>query len=356
MIQEDIVRQRLENQSISRQVFERPEDVVRWLGAVQAQDYFGSLWAVGLRMPSAVEADVEQAMVEGRIVRTHPMRGTWHFVAAEDIRWLLALTAPSRIASHASWYRRFELDDATIARSCAVFAETLRGGKQLTRRELAAALGQAGISTAGLRMTFLLAHAELEGVIVSGARRGKQFTHTLLDEMVPVARTLERDEALAELARRYFTSHGPATLQDFIWWSGLPAADARAGLEMAKPHLTQEKIDGKLYWLAPFTGSVTSASPAAYALPAYDEYTVAYTDRRAVLDPAHAVVTGNGIFSPIIVLDGRVAGTWKRTFKKDAVIITSNLFTSLDEARSQALSSAIERYSRFIGKPVVSPS
>lgn len=329
---------------------------MRWLGAVQAQDYFGSLWAIGLRMWSAVEADVEQAMAEGRIVRTHPTRDTWHFVAAEDIRWLLALTAPGRIASYAAWDRRLELDDATIARSRAVFAETLQGGKQLTRRELAAALGQAGISTAGLRMTFLLAHAELEGVIVSGVRRGKQFTHALLDEMVPVAGTLERDEALAELARRYFTSHGPATLQDFSWWSGLPAADSRAGLEMAKSHLIQEKIDGKLYWLAPFSSSVTDASPTVYVLPAYDEYTVAYTDRRAVLDPAHAVVTGNGIFSPIIVLDGRVAGTWKRTFKKEAVIITRSLFTSLDDAQSQALTSAIERYSRFIGKPVFSPS
>src|SRR6185312_8980444 len=179
------------------------------------QDYPGALWALGLRMRSTVEADIEQAMADGAIVRTHPMRGTWHFVAAADIRWLLTLMAPGRIASNALWYRRLELDDATFVKSNTVFAKTLAGGKQLTRRELAAALEQMGISTQGLRMTFLLHRAELEGVIASGARRGKQFTFALLNELVPVSRTLERDEALAELAHRYFTSHGPATLQDF---------------------------------------------------------------------------------------------------------------------------------------------
>ncbi|MFL5627203.1 MAG: winged helix DNA-binding domain-containing protein [Ktedonobacteraceae bacterium] len=351
----DIAHQRLHNQYIASATFEKPGDVVGWLGAVQAQDYLGALWAVGLRMRNAVEADIEQAMADGVIVRTHPMRGTWHFVTAADIRWLLTLMAPRRIASNASWYHRLELDDATFAKSNAVFAKTLRGGKQLTRQELAAALGQASISTEGLRLTFILSRAELEGVIASGARRGKQFTFALLDELVPVSKTLERDEALAELAHRYFTSHGPATVQDFVWWSGLTAADARAGLEMVKSQFIKEAIGGQTYWLSPSTPTAKVASPTAYLLPPYDEYTVAYKDRSAVLDPAYAQQARNGIFDPTIIVDGHIVGTWKRTFKKDAVVITPGPFTSLSETQNQAIATAAERYSRFVGKSITKP-
>ena len=343
----DIAHKRLHNQHLAIADFEKPVDVVRWFGAVQAQDYLGSLWAVGFRMRNAVAADIEQAMADGVIIRTHPMRGTWHFVAAEDVRWLLSLMAPGRIASNALWYRRLELDEATFAKSNAVFAQMLSGGKQLTRKELAAALRQAGISTEGLRLTFLLHRAELEGVIGSGARRGKQFTFALLDEVVPVSRTLERDASLAELAERYFTSHGPATLQDFIWWSGLAAADARAGLEMVKLQFTQEVIDGKAYWLAPSTPTIKVTSPTAYLLPPFDEYTVAYKDRSAVIDPIYIQQAGYAIFGPTIAVDGLIVGNWKREFKKGEVVITTSTFTSLSEVHDQALATAIERYLRF---------
>ncbi len=345
----DIAHQRLHNQLITQRTFEKPGDVVQWLGAVQAQDYLGSLWALGLRMRNVVEADIEQAIADGIIVRTHPMRGTWHFVAAADIRWLLALMAPGGIASMTTWYRRLELDETTFARSNALFTKTLQGGKQLTRQELAAALAQEGISTVDLRLTFLLQRAEIEGIIASGTRRGKQFTFALLDELVPVSRMLERDEALAELAHRYFTSHGPATLQDFAWWSGLTAADARASLEMVQSQFVKETIDNRIYWRSPSTPPAQVAAPTAYLLPPFDEYTVAYKDRSAVLDPLYAQQAGNGIFGPTIVVDGQVVGTWKRTFQKDAVVITQNLFTSLSEAQNQAVAAAAERYSRFVG-------
>lgn len=341
----NIAHRRLHNQHLASAAFEHPGDVVRWFGALQAQDYHGALWAVGLRMQHAVEADIEQAMADGTIIRTHPMRGTWHFVAPEDIRWLLTLMAPGRIASEAYYYRQLELDDATFARSNAVFARTLQGGKQLTRRELAAALVQAGISPAGLRLTFLLSRAEIEGVIASGARRGKQFTYALLDELVPTSRMLTRDESLAELARRYFTSHGPATVQDFAWWSGLPASDARAGLEMVKSHFIQEEIDGRTYWLSPSTPT-TIASPTAYLLPAFDEYTVAYQNRDAILDPAHTQHTSHGL-APTIIVDGHIVGTWKRTIKKDSTTITTTLLTPLTESQNQALATALERYNKF---------
>ena len=351
MTNPEIAHQRLHNQSLTSAAFEKPVDVVAWLGAVQAQDYPGALWAIGLRMQNATAAAIEQAMADGAIARTHVMRGTWHFVAPADIRWMLALAAPRMIASSAHYYRQLELDDATFAASNAVFAQTLRGGRQLTRRELAAALERAGISPKGLRLTFLLSRAELDAVIASGARRGKQFTYALLDEIVPVARTFARDEALAELARRYFTSHGPATLQDFAWWSGLAAAEARAGLEMVKSQLIAEAIDGRTYWLSPSTPTAKVAPPSAYLLPPYDEYTVAYKDRSAVLDPAYADQTGYGL-GPTIAVNGQIVGAWKRTLAKDAIMITHSLFTALNEAETCALAASANRYGTFFERPV----
>lgn len=345
----DIACKRLRNQSIAPTAFEKPEDVVQWLGAVQAQDYSGALWALGLRMRNATAAAIDQAMAEAKIIRTHPMRGTWHFVAPADIRWLLALTAPGLIASLALWFRRLELDEATFARSSAVYAKTLQGGKQLPRRELAAALEQAGISTKGLRLTFLLHRAELDAVICSGARRGKQFTYALFDEVAPASSTLSHDEALAELARRYFRSHGPATVQDFTWWSGLAAADARAGLALVKSEFVQQVIDEKTYWLSPPAPAASAESPVANLLPPFDEYTVAYKDRSAVLDPAYFQQTGYGIFSPTIVVDGQIVGAWKRTITKDKVAVTLSPFQPLSEAQNQAVAAAAERYSKFVG-------
>jgi hypothetical protein len=301
-------------------------------------------------MRQASEAVIEQAIADGVIVRLHPMRGTWHYVAAEDVRWLLALKKARNIANLAGMSRRLELDEATYAASLALFASTLQGGKQLTRPELAAAHEQAGISTAGLRMTFLLARAEAEGLLCSGPRRGKQFTYALLDDIARPSNMRAREEAVAELARRYFTSHGPATVQDFVWWSGLTTAETTAGLKLIESALAQEVIDGKTYWLAPAAADMPATATTAFLLPPYDEYTVAYKDRSAVLDPAYGERTGNGIFSPTVVVDGRVVGTWSRAFQKNAVTITTTLFEPLSAAQARALEDAQARYRAFLGK------
>ena len=251
MTKRDIAQQRLHNQHITHRTFGKPGDVVEWLGAVQAQDFAAAKWAVGLRSCGMTDDDVEQAFADGAILRTHVMRPTWHFVSPADIRWILALTAPRVNAVNASWYRRLELDDALFSWSNAVLAKALQGGKQLIRAELVSVLKLAGIATDDLlRFTAIMMRAELDGIVCSGARRGRQFTYALLDERAPQARMLDRDEALAELARRYFTSHGPATLQDFVWWSGLTGADARAGLEMVTSQLMREVVDGQVYWFA----------------------------------------------------------------------------------------------------------
>lgn len=353
----DIPHRRLHNQRISGEKFEKPEEVVLWLGAVQAQDYPAARWALGLRLRGAKDSDVEQAFTEGRILRTHVMRPTWHFVAPEDIRWLLELTAPRVHAFNAHYYRKLELDDALFARSHDLLAGALEGGNYLTRQELGAVLRDDGIDTHdGLRLGYIIHHAELDAIVCSGPRRGKQFTYALLSERAPRARSLERGEALAELVRRYFTGHGPATLRDFTWWSGLSTSDAKAGIEMVRSELSQEVSDGKTYWFAEQPPYVKDPSPTAYLLPNFDEYGIAYKDRGALLAsaPSDKPDSQAGIyFGHMLVIDGQMVGAWKRTFSKGAVVVEAQTFDTLTEAESRAFAAAVDRYGEFLEMPVV---
>ncbi|MDQ2904103.1 MAG: winged helix DNA-binding domain-containing protein [Chloroflexota bacterium] len=354
----DIAHLRLHNQLITRRTFETPADVVQWLGAVQSQDYAAAKWALGLRLPGTTDDDIEYAFASGAILRTHVMRPTWHFVAPADIRWMLALTAPRVNAGNASRYRQLELDDSVFLRSNAALVRALQGGKQLTRLELVSVLQQAGITTdkddVG-RFTHIIMRAELDGLVCSGARQGKQFTYALLDERVPQARPFDHDEALATLTSRYFISHGPATVQDFVWWSGLTVAEARAGLAMVKSQLVHEVVDGQTYWFSSSMPPAEDLSQTAHLLPNFDEYTVGYRDRGAVFDASHTNKVnfrGNILFSHAIVLDGQVAGTWRRTLNKDAVTITSHLFTPLNSDEIRAVTAAANHYGAFLGMAV----
>ncbi|GAC1404490.1 MAG: winged helix DNA-binding domain-containing protein [Ktedonobacteraceae bacterium] len=358
MINLDIAHRRLHNQHITRRTLETPQALVTWLGAVQAQDFAAAKWALGLRLQDVTDDDIEQAFTDGAILRTHVMRPTWHFVSPADIRWLLALTAPRVHAASAYYNRKLELDDAVFRCTHAVLANALQGGKQLTRDELASALQQAGIATAGeQRVTHIMMRAELDGIICSGARRGKQFTYALLDERAPPARPLARDEALAELTMRYFISHGPATIQDCVWWSGLTAADAKAGLAMVTSHLQQETIHGQTYWFSPSTPQAQDLSQTAYLLPNYDEYTVGYTDRSAIFDALHThkLDPRGGLLTNTMVLDSQVVGTWKRALKKNAVVIEANPFTPLGNMEIRAFAASANRYGTFLRMPAHSP-
>ncbi len=354
MVLFDIVQQRLHNQHLLGALFARPEEVVRWFGAMQAQEYPGVIWGIAQRMDGPTQASIDQAYAEGKILRTHAMRPTWHFVTPADIRWLLKLTSPRVHAVNASYYRKLELNAALLARSATVLSNALQGGKHLTRTELAVALGQAGIIRPAddrLRLAYLVMYAELEGLICSGAMRGKQHTYALLDERVPVTRTLERDEALAELTRRYFTSHGPATIKDCAWWSGLSASDVRAGLERNTSQLESAVIGVQTYWFRPYAQTLPGAPPIAYLLPAYDEYTIAYKEHTAILDPdfRESVVVAFGI---VVVIDGQIVGGWKRVNEKDRVLLTIDPFRDLTETEQQALAQAVHRYQTFLGKPI----
>ena len=348
-----LVGRRLTAQQLGRMAFSAPGEVVAWLGAVQAQDYPAAKWAVGLRLAgAATDASIERSLAEGAVLRTHALRGTWQMVAPADIRWILALVAPRVVAGSATRHRQLALEEGIFRRSNAAIARALGGGDHLTRAELAAVLEGEGISTAGQRLAYLLQRAELDALICSGARRGKQLTYALLDRRAPLPHVaLRRDAALAELARRYFRSRGPATVGDFAWWSGLTASDARAGLESVEATLASEAVGGRTYWHAEGVPANAVTSPRAHLLPAFDEYLLAYRDRDAALDPTRLkrLNAGGGMLGPCLVVDGRVVGTWWRVLARATVAIEIEVFQRPTRTERQAIAAAARRYAAFLG-------
>ena len=355
----DIGLTRLANQRVLEPAFTQPAQVVGWLGAMQAQDYLGALWSIGLRMAAtpapATEQTIEQAIADRTIIRTWPMRGTLHFVAAQDVRWLLQLLTPRQIQQAAGRYRQLELDDAVFGQSQAIFVNALHGGNELTRDELLQALEQAGIATTGQRGYYMLGRAAQDGLLCFGARSGKQQTFVLLDEWVPPTPLLDCDEALAELARRYFTSHGPATSHDLARWADITLTDARRGLAAIQSELQQETVDDQEYWFSRTTPIAFSQAQPVYLLPGFDEFVLGYGERSAVLDPTYAnriCPGGNGVFNPTVVIDGRIAGTWQRTLKKRGVMVEWTPFQPFTPVQTAALTVAAQRYRQFLDLPL----
>lgn len=327
---------------------------MRVLGAIQSQDYTNAKWGIGQRVAGCTDAEVDEAFNDGRILRTHVMRPTWHFVLPEDVRWMQELTAPRVKAMSAYYFRQADLDNATFAKAEGTVVRALQGGKHLTRAEIKKALEDAGVNADGLRLGHILMYVELDAIICSGAMKGKQQTYALLSERAPQAKSLPRGEALAKLAGRYFTGHGPALPQDFAWWSGLTIADAKAGIEMAKPKLQHEVIDGKTYWFAE-KAETSFKKPLVHLLPNYDEFLIAYKDRPAAFDITGMTQVGMremAFANHLITLDGKLLGGWRRIATKNGIEVETNYIKKLDKTQEQALQSAAERLSRFTGLPV----
>lgn len=341
-----LIDQRLANQCLLAAGHRTPADVVAWFGAVQAQEYLPAKWGLALRLPDGMtDARIERALTGGRMLRTHVLRPTWHFVAAADIRWMLELTAPRIHRAMASYRRNAGLDAAQLKRAATVFERALEG-RSLTRHELREVLAQKRFTATALQMAHLSVYAELEAIMCSGPSRDGRPTYALMSERVARARRLSRDEAIGELTKRYFRSHGPATIADFVWWSGLTVADTRRGLEINRAR--RETIDGRDYWTLGPKRRPPSARGTGHLLPIYDEYLVAYRDRAAVphgpskMDSAEAPVT----FQHAIVIEGHVAGTWRTAARPSAKV---ELFPtrSLTARERNALAQQLERYERF---------
>lgn len=358
MLTSSIIAQlRLQNQQIAQSKFTSPGELVAWHGAKQAQDYTHAKWAIGLRLPNSTDTRIEQAIDAAEIVRTHILRPTWHFVAAADIRWMMRLTAPQIAAQGAARESDLGLNAEYFHRAHEVIFKTLEGGHQFTRTELATALEQAGIQTDASRMVHIMMRAELELLVCNGSRRGKEQTYALLDERIPPTPARSREESLAALAERYFTSHAPATLQDFTWWSGLKVGDARTALEMIKANLNSMPLGELTYWMPKNLDLDKPFRPSAYLLPAFDEYLVSYKERGAVLNPIQTIntITSNGIFKPIVVINGVVSGVWSRTEKRTSVIIEPQLFAVVSPEEKTGIIQAASHFGNFLAKePILS--
>jgi hypothetical protein len=334
---------RMVNQQIGGTRFDQPADLVHWMGCIQAQDYGMAKWAVGCRLAGASDRSVGEAFQTGRILRTHVLRPTWHFVHPADIRWMLRITAPKVKAQSAPYHRKLGIDSAILKKSKKVIAGALTKHPRLTRDALTQALMHEKIDVSEGRIGFLLMDAELDALICSAGREGKQFAFQLLDEVVPTTKLPDEQESIGELARRYFLSRGPAGLADFAWWGGLTMAEARLGLEMNRRSLQQVDVNGKEYWFVPGT---PPAHMDTVLIPAFDEFCVAYKLRDEVLDPCWIGHTKSGL-SPVVVHQGEIVGVWSRELgNKSGGSADIRLFKPLRASR--ALAAAEQRYKDFI--------
>jgi hypothetical protein len=296
-----------------------PADAVRWATCTQAQDLPGALVSVALRTPSRTLADVHAALDEGSIVRSWPMRGTLHLVAPQDLRWLLAV-GPPRVANAAA-KRRTDLGvtDREVEKVTRVTVDALGGGGRIARDALMALWREAGVSTDGQRGVHLFGKLAVDGLICLGPMAGRRQDVVLVDEWVPAAPVPDRAEAIAGWALRYFRGHGPATVDDFAWWTGLTKTDARAGHAAVADRLESMQVDGTTMWLDPATPGLLEgarkAARGALLLPGFDELVLGYSDRSAVLPPDFAdrvAPGGNGMFLATVVVAGRAVATWRR--------------------------------------------
>jgi len=344
----DILSQRLVNQQIVATTLKKPEALVAWMGAMQAQEYAMAKWAIGLRLPGSNDISVEKAFNEGAILRTHILRPTWHFVTPADIRWIVTLTAPRVRASLRYMDRKLGLDAATINRGLAALEKILAGGKQLVRDEISTALGHAKIKAIGQYLGNLLMHAELAMLVCSGPRRGKNFTYTLLDERVPITPALGHDESLAKLANRYFSSRGPATLQDFCWWASLTIKEAQRAVSSLDNQLGRETISGQEFYFASNSPQTATKLTTSFLMPDYDEYGIAYKNRAILFDQS---IRNEPVlaYNRMVIVNGLILGTWKRESAATTVQIEIAPFTPITRTQRQAIEQATERYATFLG-------
>jgi hypothetical protein len=338
----------MRNQRLTASGLRKPEDVVAWFGAVQAQEFEPAMWGLGLRMRSAAAAVIEQAVNDGRLLRTHLMRPTWHFVTPADIRWIQMLTAHRVKRVMASYNRQLDLDARTFTRSLHVIARALRDGQFLTRLEIGEHLTRAGIPARGSRLAHLMMNAELECMVCSGPRCGKQFTYALVDHRAPGASVLSADESLATLVSRYFRSHGPATVRDCAWWSGLRVADIRRGLDMIGAK--RECVDEIEYWTAGQLPRSPTRDHQTHLLPIYDEYVVAYRDRVAVPHSHTGFKTSKDaiVFQHALIIDGQIAGTWRTNRSPSAGPVTPTLLRRVTASERSSVADAVGRYHSFV--------
>jgi hypothetical protein len=353
MDERTLLKLRLNNQQLIHSKFDQPGDLVKWMGAVQAQDFFGSLWAINIRLNKFLkESDVEKAISDKTIVRSWPMRGTLHFCAPEDLRWMIKYLTPRVFARYKSILEKDGIDIKQRTKAKKVFEKILEGGNQLTRDEMYEALEKAKVSTKGTRGLHLLGTAAQDGLICFGPRAGKQHTFVLVDEWIPSNASMpSKDEAMAELARRYIRSHGPVVAEDFAWWAGLNKGEANAAFQSIANELETAVVNEKEFWFDPASADAKPKPGKAYLLPTYDEYGIAYKNRDEFIHNDEYRLVG-GLFTSAIMMNGKMIGTWRRVLEKKSVEFEFKPFQKFTTAQKKSIQTDVKRYGKFLSQPV----
>ena len=344
---------RLQNQQLVNTQTGSVSGLVKHMGAVQAQDFNWVKWAIGIRTNKSLE-EFDNAYNKGEIIRTHLLRPTWHLVASNDVSWLLNLSAPNINATLKGRRKELELSDQLVKKTNKIILESLESVDFLTREDLKKILHDNKIDTSQNRLSHLLMIAELDQLICSGPIRGKSPTYALFDKRIRNKEMLSREESLFRLAITYFSSHGPATLKDFQWWSGLSVSDSKVAIEAAKSSLHCEiKEDHKYYFIHAHINPDQTLN-AIILLPAYDEYIISYANRSDLLQKAdhQKVISKNGIFWPVFLKNGIVSGMWKRSVKKERVIVEIEPFIKLSKTDTQSIRKAAHDFANFYGLEV----
>ena len=347
----EIINTRLSNQQLLKSNFSVPEEVVKWFGAMQSQDWNMAKWALGLRLPGAIEADIESAFNNGEILRTHVLRPTWHFIHPADIKWILKLSAPRVHMLNGLYYRKFDIEPKLLKKTNAILEKNLRDKNFLTREELSVEFLKGKIKSDRSKLAYIIMHAELEGLICSGPRRGKQFTYALVEERAPKARLLNKKDSLHELATRYFTSRGPATIKDFAWWSGLTIKDCNEAIHSLSASFVKD-VWNEQEFIFNETLPVAPMANATFLVPDYDEYGISYKNRTMYNHPKWHLSEklDHPDFYHAVAVDGYFGGNWKRTVLRNDVRVETKLFSSLTKKQHAQVAKAVKRYQEFFGK------
>lgn len=345
----ELLRIRLHNQLLATHSLKEPQEIVSWMGAMQSQSLDLAKWAVGTRLQDKTVQDIDESLSSGKIIRTHILRPTWHFVSAEDIHWMFDLSNPRLKPIYQSYRRMSRGDEPLILRAASLMEKILSGGKHLTKESIGSELQMYNLTLDNISLGLAINYAEMEGLVINGEMRGKQQTFTLLEEFAPRKQTISKEEALERLARKFFTSHAPATIHDFSWWSGLSLTGCKQALELIKHDFVCEEINGRDFWMKNDIRIPPANENSALLLPPFDEFVVSYKNRSELIDEAHygKVMTKNGLFSPTVMLNGEIIGSWKKTVQKKMPKIELSFFEKTPKKVQQLFEPEIKRLEQF---------
>lgn len=340
---------RLHNQLLSIHNLKEPQEIVSYMGAMQSQSLDLAKWAIGVRLENKTVKDIDEALNTGKVIRTHILRPTWHFVSAKDIHWMYDLSNPRLKPIYQSYRRMSRGDESLILRAVPLIEKILSDGKHLTKESIGSELQMHNLTLDNTSLGLAINYAEMEGLVVNGEIRGKKQTFALLEELAPRKETISKEEALERLARRFFTSHAPATIQDFAWWSGLSLTECKQALGMIKHDFVCETINDRDFWMKNDIKIPPTDKDSALLLPPFDEFVVSYKDRSELIEDAHygKVMTKNGLFSPTVMLNGEIVGSWKKTVKKGVAKVELSFFEKTSKKVQDLFLPEIKRVESF---------